>query len=124
VKRSGKQARLLITTGVVRDGWHVQSGGGAEDAAGARHPAKRFAVGPSDLLACWLPTLSSPGAQEYLKHGAARRLKVIARTVQNVFSVCPPNRLQVLESNERCDVEINLHAFLINVTDFWTTWRG
>jgi hypothetical protein len=68
-----------------------------------------------DLLAAWLPTLTSPRAQEYLKHGVARRVKVIARTLETIFSVCPPDRTEILESDERCDIEINLHAFVINV---------
>lgn len=68
-----------------------------------------------DLLGAWLPTLTSPRAQEYLKYGVGRRAKVIARTLETIFNVCPPDRVEVLESDERCDLEINLHAFVINV---------
>lgn len=70
---------------------------------------------PVDLLGHWLPTLKSGGAQEHLKHGVCRRLKVIARSLENIFRLCPPARVDLLGSDERCDVEINLHAFVINV---------
>ena len=74
-----------------------------------------FRLVPGDLLAHWLPTLKSDAAQEYLKHGVSRRMRVVARAVERIFDLCPPDRVELLDSNERCDVEINLHAFVINV---------
>jgi hypothetical protein len=70
---------------------------------------------PLDLLGCWLPKLSSPGAQEHLKHGVCRRLKILARALENIFDLCPPEQEKPLEPDALCDVNINLHAFVINV---------
>lgn len=70
---------------------------------------------PEGLLTGWLPRIGSPRAREYLTHGVCRRFRVIARCLENVFRVCPPRDQELLTSEQRADVEINLHAFVINV---------
>jgi hypothetical protein len=80
-----------------------------------RHVLRALRLAPLDLLSAWLPTITSSGGQEHLAHGVCRRLKILARAFDNIFRVCPPDRFELLEADERCDVEINLHAFVINV---------
>jgi len=64
----------------------------------------------------FLPSaIQSKIANEYLQQGVCRRLKVIGRSCQNIFDIFPPNRQTVLSSDELNDIQINLHAFLINV---------
>lgn len=59
--------------------------------------------------------LRNPASVEYWFHGVARRLRILERSIENVFSIFPPSRLEVLERDARADVSINLHVFLINV---------
>lgn len=55
------------------------------------------------------------GAREHVTYGAARRLLIIIRCVKNIFSIFPVRRTKLLNLDERNDLEINLHAFLIHV---------
>lgn len=64
-----------------------------------------------DLTNC----LKEEKAKEYLFHGAARRLRVIQRCIENIFTIFPLKREKLLDRNELDDVMINLHAFLINI---------
>ena len=59
--------------------------------------------------------LENERAIEFMQHGVNRRLGVIYRCLENIFTTFPPNRIELLDRNDRLDVEINLHAFLINV---------
>jgi hypothetical protein len=71
-----------------------------------------------------LTMLAKIGAQydgmlrEHLSHGAARRIKVIRKALENIFSIFPPTREHKLESDELADAQINVHAFCINVSGF------
>src|SRR6185369_7768296 len=47
--------------------------------------------------------------------GVCRRLTIIQRCIQNIFAIFPPRRKQLLSGDERVDLEINLHSFLINI---------
>jgi len=58
--------------------------------------------------------LTQEQAQEHIRHGAARRLLIIQRCLENIFRVFPVRRTVLLSDDERSDLEINLHAFLIN----------
>ena len=53
-------------------------------------------------------------AREYLNHGVGRRLKIIGRCLDRVFEIFPADRQEVLTPDEVTDVEIHLHAFVIN----------
>lgn len=59
--------------------------------------------------------LSQEQAREHIIYGAARRLMIITRCLKNVFKIFPIRRTQLLDDDERNDLEINLHAFLINI---------
>ena len=59
--------------------------------------------------------LNEDKAKEYLLQGVARRLDVIERCVENVYSIFPLQRKELLSHDELKDVDINLHAFIVNV---------
>ncbi len=59
--------------------------------------------------------LKNDKAKEYLFHGVARRLDVIERCVENIYSVFPLRREALLSREELKDVDINLHAFFVNI---------
>lgn len=59
--------------------------------------------------------LSNQRAREYLLHGVCRRLRTIERCLVNVFRIFPVGRTSKLSWDELADVEINLHAFFINI---------
>ena len=59
--------------------------------------------------------LKNEKAKEFLFHGVLRRLKTIERCVENIYSIFPIRRKELLSNNELSDVVINLHAFFINI---------
>lgn len=61
------------------------------------------------------PHLTQEKAREHIICGAARRLMIITRCIKNIFSIFPVRRTDRLNNDEGNDIEINLHAFLINV---------
>ena len=61
------------------------------------------------------PTLESDRAQEYLLHGICRRLEVLHHCIRNVFDIFPVSRENLLTDVEKRNLEINLHAFTINI---------
>jgi hypothetical protein len=58
---------------------------------------------------------SSAGAQEHASQGFARRVKILKRSIENVFAILPPERADVPVRDEVSDATINIHAFLFNV---------
>lgn len=54
-------------------------------------------------------------ANEYINHGFSRRAFTLMRCIDNIYENCPPDQQQLLSSDERKDIEINLQAFLFNV---------
>jgi hypothetical protein len=60
--------------------------------------------------------------REHLVHGAGRRVSVIRRSVQNVFTLFPPQTRHLLSADELADTQINLHAFLINMYGIFDNW--
>ena len=60
-------------------------------------------------------TLSVLRAKEHLIQGVGRRLKTIRRSLDNVFRLYPPSLEVPLDSGDLEDVQINLHAFVINI---------
>lgn len=60
-------------------------------------------------------SLNNNKANEYLLHGVCRRLQLIRRCIENIFRIFPVDREAVLTEEERSDLEINLHAFVINI---------
>ena len=61
------------------------------------------------------PTLQSKKAREYLLHGICRRLDILHHSIINVFDIFPVTREDHLTEVERTNIEINLHAFTINI---------
>ena len=61
------------------------------------------------------PSLNFEEGREHIGHGVCRRLMIIQRCIQNIFTIFPPRRKQLLSDDERVDLEINLHSFLINI---------
>ncbi len=59
--------------------------------------------------------LKEEKAKEYLLHGATRRLGIIERCAENIFSIFPLERKELLSRDELKDLDINLHAFFINI---------
>src|SRR5262245_9563521 len=57
-------------------------------------------------------------AREHLVYGAARRLGSALRCLRNVFDLFPPDTDVRLSSDALGDLDINLHAFQINVAGF------
>ena len=55
-------------------------------------------------------------AKEYLLHGVARRLGILTRCVHNVFTIFPIERTERLELDALTDLDINLHAFFVNIS--------
>jgi hypothetical protein len=54
-------------------------------------------------------------AKEFASHGFARRLKVIARCIDNVFQEIPPDRADLPSRDELTDATINIQSFVFNV---------
>lgn len=54
-------------------------------------------------------------AREYAEHGLSRRVKTLARCIDNVFRILPPDRVELPSSDERYDVMVNIQAFVFNV---------
>lgn len=67
------------------------------------------------LAVDFAPSLTVVRAQEYMRHGVCRRLKIIRRCIDNIFTIFPVERKELLSEEERSDLEINLHSFIINI---------
>lgn len=61
------------------------------------------------------PNLKSPRAKEYLEHGVCRRIRVLERSIERIYEIFPPDRKEKLTRDELSDVQIYLHAFVINL---------
>lgn len=59
--------------------------------------------------------LRNEKAREYLVQGVGRRLRTLTRCINNIFAICPADRVEHLLQEELTDVNINLHAFFINI---------
>ena len=53
-------------------------------------------------------------AKEFAHHGFARRLKTLARCIENVFTLIPPDQAEPPENAARYDAEINIQASVFN----------
>jgi hypothetical protein len=59
--------------------------------------------------------LKEERAKEFFRHGVGRRIEILHRSIDNIFRLFPPEQEEKLSQEDRIDVEINLHAFLINI---------
>lgn len=58
----------------------------------------------------------------HLIYGVCRRLDVIRRSLSNIFLCYPPSRTERLGEADLSNVQINLHAFCINVAGILDNW--
>jgi hypothetical protein len=61
------------------------------------------------------PKLKNQRAKEYLEHGVCRRIRVLERSIERIYEIFPPSRKDKLTRDELADVQIYLHAFVINL---------
>lgn len=66
-------------------------------------------------LTQFVRTLRTQGAKEFWLHGVCRRQSILHRALSNIFALMPLDREEKLDDNERFDLSINIHAFLINL---------
>ena len=72
-------------------------------------------AGVQILLGELAQRMKQPRAQMFANEGIGRRLPLVARCVQNIFQLYPPDT-EMLLTREVCDdIAIHLHAFAINV---------
>jgi len=62
------------------------------------------------------------GVREYLVYGAARRLAVLRRCLVQIFELFPLEQERPLPLGTLADVQINLHAFVINLSGIFDNW--
>lgn len=60
--------------------------------------------------------ICDPKAQEHLTQGVARRLGILTRCIHNIFNIFPVQRTKLFAPEELTDLEINLHAFFVNIS--------
>jgi len=54
-------------------------------------------------------------AREYLRSGVGRRLRLLDRTLSNMFELFPVSTVQPIDRDDLDDAQINLHAFIMNL---------
>jgi len=59
--------------------------------------------------------LKNKTAAEYCTHGFLRRLRILKRCVENIYSICPPEKSDKLLRDDLLDLTINLQSFMFNV---------
>lgn len=65
---------------------------------------------------------SASRLREHLLHGAARRIGVIRRAVKNIYVLFPPETVRPLDADALADLQINLHAFVMNLSGLYDNW--
>jgi hypothetical protein len=63
----------------------------------------------------YLIALANSRAKEFASQGYSRRLKVMVRCIENVFTMIPPERLELPSRDELSDATINIQSFVFNV---------
>ncbi len=66
-------------------------------------------------LTQFVRNLCTAGAKEFWLHSVCRRHSILHRALSNIFTLMPLDREEKLKAEERFDLSINLHAFLINL---------
>ena len=62
--------------------------------------------------------LRNAQARKYLMQGAGRRVRILTRCIHNVFLLYPIDSTEPLLPENLTDLDINLHAFFVNVSGF------
>lgn len=63
-----------------------------------------------------------PTVKEHLLHGAGRRISVIKRSIENIFTEFPPSTKRPISREKLYDVQINLHAYVMNLYGIFDNW--
>jgi hypothetical protein len=66
--------------------------------------------------------LQNTKSREYLDHGVGRRLSILRRSIEEIFALFPPWREHPLARETLADVQIYLHAFVINLYGIFDNW--
>lgn len=61
-------------------------------------------------------------ARKQMTVGAGRRLGVIKRAAENIFRLFPPSQVEPLHRDAVTDVQINLHALVLNLRGVFDNW--
>lgn len=67
-------------------------------------------------------TLPESLAREHMVRGAGRRLGVLAHSIERIFSLFPLSTTKLLHRDALADIEVNLHAFLMNLYGVFENW--
>jgi len=67
------------------------------------------------LVSVFAEKLLEQEARTYLLQGVCRRAGIIIKCCKNIFETFPPNRTELLSSDELDNININLHAYMINL---------
>lgn len=59
--------------------------------------------------------LKNKTASEYCMHGFLRRLETLKKCIENVYAICPPEKIDKLFKDDLLDLTINLQSFIFNV---------
>ena len=60
--------------------------------------------------------LKNETAAEYCTHGFLRRLRTLKRCIENIYTICPPEKSdKFFNDDDRLDLSINLQSFMFNV---------
>lgn len=61
-----------------------------------------------------LRPFQNAGAREHADHGFSRRLGSLVRSIERVFEILPPDRLDIPSRDETEDATLNIQAFVMN----------
>ncbi|WP_166807752.1 hypothetical protein [Candidatus Chlorobium masyuteum] len=79
----------------------------------------------ADLVEIYIKTcqagnsVGNTRAREYLLHGAERRVRLLRGCLSNVFKQFPPDATKPITSEALEEVQISLHAFVMNLYGFF-----
>jgi len=60
--------------------------------------------------------LTNEKAFEYLMQGVGRRLNILTKCLHNIFRIFPVEKTDLLPLEDLTDLDINLHAFIVNIS--------
>ena len=66
--------------------------------------------------------LTNEPARRQLRHGVGRRLSVLKKSVEKIFELFPPSQERPLQREVLTEVQIYLHAFVINLAGVFDNW--
>lgn len=60
--------------------------------------------------------------REHILHGVSRRLSVIKKSIENIFNGFPLDAKRPLQRDDLYNVQINMHAYVINLYGIFDNW--